>query len=244
MHWIEHPSDPRELLLAWQAAPSVQDRSRWAVGRLWLDGAEAIFQYLEADEFSKLNLGRSLGQLRTAGYSGYPAFEVNRRPPGGFRGHVLAAFLRRVPPSSRQDYPRYLEYFRVQPGTRLSPMSLLAITEGRLPSDGFSLVDPLDPALSTVDALFEIAGFQHVRSDDMLRADQQLVLERDASNPVDPTAVQVISSRGQLVGYVNRLQSPTVCQWIGHRRLSCWVARLNGQPGAPRAYGLMRVRPA
>ena len=244
MHWIEHPSDPRELLLAWQAAPSVQDRSRWAVGRLWLDGAEAIFQdpgsgrVLEAEPravawattYRRLQwLPGIRGEQTTAGW--VPRPRVSSLPPES--ATVFAARL-----------PSLFGVFQVQPGTRLSPMSLLAITEGRLPSDGFSLVDPLDPALSTVDALFEIAGFRHVRSDDMLRADQQLVLERDASNPVDPTAVQVISSRGQLVGYVNRLQSPTVCQWIGHRRLSCWVARLNGQPGAPRAYGLMRVRPA
>ena len=98
IRWIEYPPEPKELLLAWQAPLSVsEDRLRWAVGRLWKIGEEAVFDYLREDEFVVLNLGRSFEELQAAGYSGYPAFDTNvkRRPEGGFRDRVAPAEILR-----------------------------------------------------------------------------------------------------------------------------------------------------
>jgi hypothetical protein len=242
MHWIQHPPEPTELLLAWQAPPSVPDRLRWAVGRLQRHGDDAVFDYLGGEEFQLLNLGREPEALRDAGFVGYPAFEIRKRPKGGFRDHVLEAFMRRLPPATRPDFRDYLAHFHIPSTTTLSPFSLLAATEARLPSDGFSLVDPLDATALCVDLVFEIAGFRvHWKSD--LRTGDALDFEPEPTNPVDPYAIQV-KAADQVIGYVNRLQAVTICKWLEHRRVASWVARLNGRPGLPRAYAFLQVRPA
>jgi len=241
--WIENPPDPRELILAWQPPSTVPARMRWAVGKLRTDQGAFVFDYLDEAGFKDLNLGHELAELEATGFSGYPAFDLRKRPPGGYRENALQAFLRRLPPATRTDFGDYLAYFRIPRSTLMSPLALLAATEARLPSDGFSLVDPLDPTADRVELVFEIAGYRHrepVVSD--LAVGETLRLEPDPANLHDPRAVQV--KRGdEHVGFVNRLQAPTVNMWLATRSLECWVARLNGRAGAPRAFGFLKVRP-
>lgn len=241
--WIEYPSEPKELLLVWQAPPTVADRLRWAVGRLLRVGNEVVFDYLQGDDFATLNLGRSPEDLRAAGYSGYPAFDVTKRPKGGYRDRVLEAFLRRVPPATRADFSNYLAHYRIQPTTSLSPFALLAVTEARLPSDGFSLVDPLDVSALCVDLVFEIAGFRHSkREQSPIAVGDSLVLTPEPSNRWDPLAIQV-KAANHIIGYVNRLQANTILKWLHQREITCWIMRINGRPEAPRAYAFLRIRP-
>jgi HIRAN domain len=241
--WIEHPSEPKELLLAWQAPPTVADRLRWAVGRLKLAEEEISFDYLEGQEFTDLNLGRTFQQIKDAGYSYYPAFDRRKRPEGGFRDRVLEAFLRRVPPISRSDFRRYLEHHHVSNETKLTPLSLLAVTEARLPSDGFSLIDPLDPSSEFVEVVFEIAGFKHFADEPKAFAPgDALDLQPEPLNPYDPNAIFVKRS-GRIIGYVNRLQAPTIGHWLTRRTISCSVARVTGPAASPWAYAFMQVRP-
>jgi hypothetical protein len=143
--WIEHVDEPARLILAWQAPDPEKDRLRWAVGELSRATGVATFKYFDGDEFTRLNSGRRQDELRAAGFRGYPAFDVLHTPSGEFSDGVLEAFLRRVPPRSRSDFPRYLEHFRLRSSDGIGPFALLAVTEAKLPSDGFSLIDPLDP---------------------------------------------------------------------------------------------------
>ena len=242
-HWIEYPPDPRQLLLAWQAPPSapVQDRLRWAVGRVTRTESGAVFDYLNEDEFNTLNLGRSAAALRHAGYAGYPAFDPKRPDADGFCEHVLEAFMRRLPPSGRADFASYLAHFHIRGDAKLSPFALLAITEARLPSDGFSLIDPLDPSADLIDIVIEIAGFRHLPERPVFPG-QSLQLRAEPSNPNDPCAIQILAS-DHVVGYVNRLQAPAIGQWLEKRAISCWAARVHGRSSTPQAYAFLQVRP-
>ncbi len=242
-HWIEHPTDPQQLLLAWQAPPSapVQDRLRWAVGRIKRTESGAVFHYLKGDEFKALNLGRSAAGLRHAGYIGYPAFDPKRPDADGFRDHVLEAFMRRLPPPGRADFASYLAHFHIRQDTKLSPFALLAITEARLPSDGFSLIDPLDPSADLIDVVTEIAEFRHL-PDRSVFPNQSLLLRAEPSNPKDQCAIQILAS-DHVIGYVNRFQAPAIGQWLETREISCWAARVHGQTAMPRAYAFLQVRP-
>ena len=245
MRWIEHLAEPKELLLAWQAPPSVEDRLRWAVGRLLKVGDGAVFNYLRGEEFSALNHGRSVEDLTAAGFSGYPAFDTNpkRRPFGSHEERALEAFLRRVPPALRPDFSNYLAHYRIRPPTELSPFGLLGVTEARLPSDGFSLVDPLEPSACCVDIVFEVAGVRFYNQSDVeIKAGDPLELEPEPANPVDPYAIMV-KAAGCLIGYVNRLQAKTIGAWQRERLTECWVARANGSRSSPVAYAFLQVRP-
>lgn len=241
-HWIEHPSEPTALVLAWQAPDSVPERMRWAVGLLEKTPDGARFRYFDDAKFASLNAHRTRNELKSYGYSGYPAFDIAKQPPGGFTEGVLDAFARRLPPPSRPDFGLFLEHFRFRGSAPLSTMELLALTEAKLPSDGFSLVDRLDPEADCVEVVFEIAGHRHNASTrDRLVVGASLTLIADPTNLHDANAVR-FEADGALIGHVNRLQAEVVGHWLRHREVSAWLIRLNGKPNAPRAFAFVQVR--
>lgn len=241
-HWIEHPSEPQELLLAWQAPVAVQDRKRWAVGRLRKTPDGHSFRYLDDSEIQELNNGRSRKELEEYGYAGYPAFDVKKQPVDGFTVGVLEAFARRLPPPSRPDYRQYLQHFCYRGEKPLSTMAILALTEAKLPSDGFSLIDPLNPNESRIEVVFEVAGHRHNAGGRAnLRVDQALTLVPDPTNEHDPNAVR-IEADGILIGHVNRLQAPSIGRWLRDREVRAWLVRLNGSAQSPRAFAYVQVR--
>lgn len=242
--WIEYLSEPKRLTLTWEPPLAVPGRTRWIVGevRRMSDGVE--FRYLKGSEFSRENNGRSESELKSAGYFGYPAFDSRGSDRVVFDDHVLEAFLRRLPPSSRSDFGAYLEHYRIQPTDRISPMALLGATEARLPGDGFSLVDPFDPEQVFCDAVIEVAGHRHYpASRAVLCPGQSLELTHEPDHAHDPHAVR-ISADGVTIGYVNRVQAPSVSTWIRTREVGASLLRLNGSTSKPRAFVFLKVRPS
>ena len=194
--------------------------------------------------FPGLNKGRSVDELNATGYRGYPAFGPHVQKITPFHEGVLAAFMRRLPPEKRSDFPRYLAHHFLPETARPSAFSLLAVTGARLPSDGFSLVDSLDPYSTSVDAIVEIVGarhhFQGLRK---AQAGDPIQLLPEPNNVFDSHAVMVYC-RGELIGYVGRHQAQTVGTWIkGPHCLQCWLARLNGTESSPRVFAFVRLRP-
>ena len=241
--WIEHLSEPKRLILTWEPHLAVSGRTRWIVGevRRASDGVE--FRYLKGAEFSLENNGRSESELKAAGYLGYPAFDPRGSDKIVFDDHVLEAFLRRLPPSGRSDFGAYLEHHRIQATQPVSPMALLGATEARLPGDGFSLVDPFDPEQLLCDAVIEVAGHRHYpASRALLFPGQSLELTHEPDHAHDPHAVR-ISANGVVIGYVNRVQAPSVSAWLGTRRIEASLLRLNGSTSKPRAFVFLKVRP-
>lgn len=243
-HWIEEAGEPDRLILAWQAPDGLKDRVRWAVGELTCEANSGRFRYYAGDEFRRLNAGREPDALKDAGFLGYPAFDARHAGASGdFREGVIDAFMRRLPPPMRSDFPRYLEHFRLQSASGLLPLSLLAVTEARLPSDGFSLIDPLDDRTQAQDVVFEIAGHRHnTGSREALIPGQTLKLVPEPGNAHDTNAIRIEAS-GALIGRVNRLQAPTFGRWLKERSVSAWLLRLNGTSEKPRAFAFVRVRP-
>lgn len=238
--WFEHPAEPVRLVLAWQAPDGVTDRRRWQVGQIERTGTGVQFRYFQGAEFEAANAGRSIDALRQQGFVSFPAFEYE---PGKVVSEgVMSTFGRRLPPKSRADFDRYLEYFSIHPSTTLSDLTLFGLTEARLPGDGFSLVDPLDVELSAGEVPFEIAGFRHEAVTKEPRVGQTLRLAPEPTNLHDQNAIQVLLDE-ERIGYVNRIQAPVVGTWLASRDLDCVVLRFNGRPGAPRAYALLRLHP-
>ncbi|TWS99694.1 HIRAN domain-containing protein [Reyranella sp. CPCC 100927] len=240
-HWVEYPPNPSELTLAWRAPDGVLDRMRWAVGVLSNVGPTATFRYLRNGEFKAENRGKNLAQLTASGFRGYPTFDAGRSKDGIFAEGVLEAFLRRMPPAARPDFPKYLELYRYR-GIPLAPMSLLALTTAKLPSDGFSLVDRLDPQSVACDTVLEIAGFRYRETETaFLRDGVELQLIPEPTNPYDSSAVKMEAS-GVTIGYVNRLQTRSVAMWLKTRVVSCWLLRRSGRGHSPLAFAFMRMR--
>ena len=240
--WIERPTEPRELILAWQAPDEFrdEDRRRWEIGAIYKEGASVRFRYFEEPEFGAKNFGRSLEKLRSYGFEGYPAFKFE--PGRVYAGEVLDTFERRLPPRSRADFRRYLDYFSIPDGVDVSLMQLLAISEARLPGDGFSLVDPLDERMLSGEVAFEIAGFRHESPHVLPDLGAQLTLRAEPDNKWDAQAVAVYLDSSR-IGFVNKIQAPVVGIWLNTREIECVLLRFNGRQGAPRAYALIKVSP-
>jgi hypothetical protein len=148
-HWIQTICEPQRLLLAWQASDPDGERTRFRVGELVLDGEDCILRYSK---------GEQVDRARALGFSGYPAFDLAQVE---HRKGVMAAFLRRLPPRSRADFEAYKAQFRLASGLALSDFALLAYTEAKLPSDGFSIVNPLADICGPCQFLLEVAGYRH-----------------------------------------------------------------------------------
>ena len=230
-NWIEHVHEPSKLILAWQAPDERRNRTRFAVGEIIKrDGSFVLRYYSDTPDVLK---------AKELGYEGYAAFSI--KSPEHSKD-VLSAFMRRLPPRSRPDFRQYLEGLRLTPLASLSDFGLLAYSEAKLPSDGFSLVNTLEDAAVPSEFLLELAGYRHLEpslTERDIGATVSLIPE--PTNPYDPNAVTV-QYGDKIIGYINRLQAPTVAQWIINDQVSAVLERLNGRPDKPRAFIFLWVK--
>jgi hypothetical protein len=236
---IKFVDEPGRLILAWQAAELTGDRYRWAVGEVAREPDGAMFRYYRGEEFRRLNDDRDEAAARRARFLGYPAFDLRTDV---FRDGVIEAFLRRLPPRSRADFTRYLKHFWLRSADTLGAFVLLAVTEAKLPSDGFSLVDPLDAGALRRDLVFEIAGHRrHPAGRDEQVVGQEVRLVAEPDNPHTRHTVR-IDANGVTIGYANRPQAPTLRHWLETRSVRARLLRLCGTEERPRAFVFVGVR--
>jgi hypothetical protein len=239
-HWVQKVCEPDLLYLAWQA-PDPAVRYRWAVGVLTRHSEGLKLRYFrKGPEFERYNHNRSYEELERLGFRGYPAFSLQQEEH--VQGTELA-FMRRLPPRSRSDFVEYTKLFRLPADIEVSNMSLLGLTEAKLPSDGFSIVDPLSPGASACDIVLEVAGYRYYASavtqppavGDLV----EFVTEDENTHDANAVAIRV---SGTVIGYVNRLQAATFRVWLQERQLQAWIERLNGDRDRPRAFVFVEVR--
>jgi hypothetical protein len=157
---------------------------------------------------------------------------------------VLSTLMRRLPPRNRPDFREYKRQFRLSDSLELSDFALLGQTEAKLPSDGFSVVDPLNPEAASCDLMLEIAGYRYYVREQPLGVGigNPVELLPEPDNPKDPNAVKVAIGE-RTIGHINRLQAPTFLRWLAKRHVTAVIERLNGNPDRPRAFIFVRVRP-
>jgi hypothetical protein len=228
--WIRTICEPQRLLLAWQGSDPDGDRTRFAVGELLFEAGECTLRYLSGEEIER---------ARALGFSGYPAFDIDQTE---HRKGVLAAFMRRLPPRSRADFDAYQAQFRLKSDLVMSDFALLAYTEAKLPSDGFSIVNPLTGLCGPCEFLLEVAGYRHLARGlkQALSLGQDLKFVAEPTNQWDPSAVRV-EANSELIGYVNRLQASAFLRWIKDGVVEGFLERLNGSTAKPRVFMFVRV---
>jgi len=182
-------------------------------------------------------------QARSLGYSGYPAFNIKQSI---HRVRVLAALPRRLPPRTRTDFVAYKAQFRLPADIQISNFALLAYTEAKLPSDGFSIVNPLEGVHGPCQFMFEVAGYRHhvEKLSEVPMVGQRIQFVAEPTNQYDPNAVKMIAEMDDLIGYVNRLQAAAFREWIKGDLVEGWVERLNGAMQKPRCFVFVNVKQA
>ncbi|MGI4794903.1 MAG: HIRAN domain-containing protein [Janthinobacterium lividum] len=223
------------MILAWQAPDNLKDRFRWAVGQITPNGSQWVLTYLDGKEFEQANEGRSNERLRALGFTGYPGFTSDTST---HREGVMEAFMRRLPPKSRADFQSYKAHFRLANDLELSDLGLLGRTEAKLPSDGFSVVDPLDaPEAQTDELMMEVAGYRYYAQNlgRPLEVAQSLQAVPEPANLHDQQAIMFMLDDTK-IGYVNRLQTGIFHRWLQQGNIQIAVERINGTETSPRAF--------
>lgn len=239
MNWIEHICEPRRLILAWQAPDDTGMRFRWAVGDLTPEADAIKLRYFSGEEFLRLNQGKTVDELNALGYRGYPGFRVK---DAVHTNGVFEAFMRRLPPPSRPDFAEYRQHFRLKSESTISNFAMLGYTEAKLPSDGFSVVNPLDCRDDQFELMLEVAGYRYYAKETSPISMGDLVsFKPEPSNEHDRNAVMVCVN-GHRIGYVNRLQAPAFRNWFNDRQIEAVVERVNGNADRPRVFFFVRVR--
>lgn len=232
MNFIEHVHEPRRLLLVWQA-PEGSTRSRYAVAELLRAPDDRV-------QFRYLFHTAEITAAQTEGFVNFPAF---RKLEQSYDLGVLETFMRRLPPRSRGDYAQYLEQFRLRPELAISDFALLAYTGAKLPSDGFSILNPMEDVTGACDVLLEVAGFRHAAElrIEALRLDETAQFVLEPGNLHDPNAIS-IHVRGGKIGYVPRQQTAAIRRWLKDSALEARVERINGRSERPLVYLFLRAR--
>ncbi|QDM19230.1 HIRAN domain-containing protein [Tardiphaga sp. vice278] len=240
-NWLENVSEPTSLYLAWQAPDHFGKRFRWAVGTVKPGADGWVLRYFEhGAEFEAFNDGKKYEEILSLGYAGYAAFSTKVRV---HTAGVAEALSRRLPPRGRADFDEYMKHFRLPQGLQISNFALLGKTEATLPSDGFSLVDPLDGNVVRCDLLTEVAGFRYyaAAAGDLVRLGAKVEVSPEPLNKMDPRAI-VFRINGVTIGYVNRLQTEAFHRWIETQSVDVEIERINGKAGRPRLFLFIRVR--
>jgi hypothetical protein len=234
MNRIEHIIEPERLWLVWQPGSPDRRRMRRIVGEIIRSKDDvASLRYLDDTE--------DFAAAREEGFEGYPAFKVTiaEHTQG-----VLDAFMRRLPPRSREDFNEYLSRHRLPDNFNFSNMALLAYTGAKLPGDGFEFCADLDDAKPPFELVLEIAGFRHQEnvSVEDLTLNDAVEFRTEPNNGYDPLAIAV-HYQGQRIGYIGRAHTRAFHTWT--RRgysVNATIERINGKPERPLIYLFVTVR--
>ncbi len=231
MHFIEHIIEPTKLLLAWQSSDE-NHRTRYIIGELNRIDDDISLTYLHDT--------KDFLEAKSRGFDCYTAFPDVQQT----YHNVLDAFMRRLPPRKRGDFPQYLEGLRLKPDAQLSAFALLGYSGAKLPSDGFSIIHPFNDVNNACELLLEVAGYRHTLKENNVQLqpnDTASFMEEKLNKITQSEAVSIIVNN-KLIGYVNKGLIPTFLHWMKNDRIAeAWVERLNGAPGKPTAYLYVKI---
>ncbi len=230
MHFIEHIIEPTKLLLAWQSADE-QTRGRYIIAELNKINDNISLHYLvDSPDFKS---------AEEKGFVSYPAFPDT----GKSYSNVLNAFMRRLTPRTRGDFPNYLEELRLQKNVTISDFGLLGYSGAKLPSDGFSVIHPFNNVQGSCELLLEVAGYRYYKNDFSASAHlgSKVSFATELNQITKAPAIQIRANE-HIIGYVNKGLLPTFFKWMKDGRIiDAWIEKTNGTPERPTAYVYVKV---
>lgn len=233
----EVPPTPAFIFLAWQ---DPQSRRWFPVGRLWREGTDYRFGYLQG--FSDA--------AREAGLAPLPSFPE----PGKVYAseNLFPLFRNRVMNAAREDFESYLERLglvRGSDGDRLM-FDILARSRGIRSTDSFEIFPlPLVEGDASVQYRldFFVHGVRHTpdaaqAAAQGLESGARLYLLADLQNPEDPRALALRTPNRHLVGYLPRYYCADLHDLMASgERVDVTVLRVNPPPAPPQQRLLCRV---
>lgn len=229
MRYIEHIIEPTKLLLAWQSSDEAHRRYIVAELTRAIDNQINLAYLVNTDDFHK---------AQTKGFEFYPAFQDTSK----MHCNVLDAFMRRLPPRTRTDFPQYMEGLRLKSDASLSDFALLGYSGAKLPSDEFSIIHPFNNVEGACELLLEAAGFSHfsqVRNE--IKIDDAASFIKELNETTQEDAIRIMINE-QHIGYINRGLIPTFISWMSDNRVvGAWVEKVNGTISKPSLYLYVKI---
>lgn len=217
MRKLEYIVEPESLLLSWQDPVS---RNRYTVGQVTHENGGYSFRYLQ---------GNDLEEAKRSGFKGYTAFKHFDQV---YRFGVMESFMTRLPPRSREDFDKFLDYWHIDSGLKssISDFALLGYTGAALPRDGFRFM-PVFPVLPRLEFIVEVAG--HRYQDNVCEIGEEVRFVSEADNPHDPDAISVVTADGCKLGYVMHGLNRQFGHWLKAGNLCGEIVRINGTSDRP-----------
>jgi len=215
MRKLENIVEPESLLLSWQDPVSWL---RYTVGTVSKETGGVCFRYLA---------GQDLKMARECGFRGYPAFH---NFSSEYRLGVMESFMTRLPPRSREDFGKFLDYWHIDNEADISNFALLGYTGAVLPRDGFRFL-PIFPKVDYLEFIIEVAGNSYHGDTCNIGGSVSFSLEVD--NEADSMAVAVSCSNDEKIGYIMHGMGNQFVEWLSDGCLKGEVVRINGTSGRP-----------
>ncbi len=187
-----------ELWLIWQNPSS---RQRYHVGNLVHTLSGYTFKYTKEGP-------RTLEDALKDGYVPHLSFpDLNKEYQSN---SLFAAFSRRLPDTKRSDFKDILKILGLS--SDYTVMDLLRATGGRLATDSYEFVVPVNLRSGHFVIDFYVAGWRYYEGDSVsqyLKVGDRIKLELEPSNKRDPNAILILSIGDKRLGYV-----PTYYSWF------------------------------
>lgn len=230
MNYIEHIIIPERLLLLW--IPSSGHRMNRVVAELWRDSDNATLRYLCGD--------RDFDFAVEEGFKGYPYLPIRQDK----YMDVLDIFTKRLPPRSRGDFSKYMDSIRIKDGTEIDDFTLLGYSGAKLPDDDFTLIHPLDNAITPFEFLMDVSGTRYndvSKYYDSIDIGQPVVFAPEPDNLWDREAIAVLCNSIK-IGYVCRGILPEFNKWLLQGlNVKGTVEKKNGTGDRPRIHLFVKV---
>lgn len=179
-------------------------RRRFIIGELLEADNRYIFKYINPE----------LEDAKEKGFNYFPGF--NNLSETYNSNTLFTNIETRLPNPSRPDYLEILNLYDLK--SESTKMEILKATKGRLLTDNFEFVPPLDRNNKIE---FDIAGTSHYLLEEnirnILKVNDNLILEQETDNPEDKYAIKVLyelDNKNVLLGYVPRYYSKDLSELL------------------------------
>ncbi len=135
---------------------------------------------------------------------------------------LFPVFASRLPDRKRKDIEKILKKYGL---TEYDEYMLLKRSGARLPIDNLGFIDPILDVKTNVTRIFFVAGVRHYLACQGKRCEEappvtrgdEVVFQKEAGNPNDKNAVQILDMDRNLLGYVPQYYSKGVSEMLENK---------------------------
>lgn len=179
-------------------------------------------------------------QAQEKGFTGYPGYPIEHIS----HDNVLSAFIKRLPPRNRKDFPRFLKSIRITENSEISDFALLGYSNAILPGDDFTIIHSYENAEPPFEFLTQIQGYRyHMKNApyESLNESNEVTFQKEPNNIYDSNAISVLLD-GKRMGYICRGLHDSFHRWMDSgMQVNANIEKINGTEEYPILYIFVAV---